>query len=143
MKKLEDIYYSCIFANSYPNLASRINGKFAETDLSRRKLKNVTNSYSFLKIKITELNYILEILRDKNNRNIFQIRIFIENTNNSEYFILGREYVINNPKRSLTNIFINVLDDVNNHLKNKNSVELSLNKQINITEEIISHMWFS
>lgn len=127
---------SCLFADGYPALESRLDGQFGPKDVHTRPLIKLDEYSSFLEINIKDLKYVLEILRHKHNKEDFQIRIFKEND-----FIIGRHYIIKEKDISMTRMFRCVLDDVNEQLEKKNSEVLSYIQKNYIIELIFKHLW--
>ena len=141
MKKLEVKEDSCIFVKNYTELESRADGKFGEKAVLTQQLKGMDKFYSYFEIEIDEMNYVLEILKHRIDKNEFQIRIFRINSNGKYAFILGRRYIIKEEGRAFTNIFVNVLDNINENLSRANEKSLSRQQQIYIIEALIKHMW--
>lgn len=119
----------------YIGLESRLDGQFGHKAVHTRNLIKMDNYSSLLKINIKELNYILEILKHNSEHKDFQIRVFED-----EELIVGRHYIIKE-NRSITNILINVLDDIYNQLNKANKKVLSNEQMIYIIELIFRHLW--
>lgn len=126
---------SCLFASSYMDLESRVGGQFGTKAVYTRSLVKMDQYSSFLKINIKDLRYMLEILRHKDNKNDFQIRIFKE-----DKFILGRHYKINEDI-SLTRVFKCILTDIHEQLEKCNEKTLNCIQENSIIELIFKHLW--
>lgn len=137
MYDLEITNDSCIFSNSYIGLESRLDGQFGIKAVHTRRLEGMHNYSSFLKVKIKELNYILEVLRHNYDNKDFQIRVF-----EKDNLIVGRHYLIKED-RSLTNIFINVLEDIDKQLNKINKSGLDSKYMIYIIESIFKEKWYN
>lgn len=127
---------SCLFADHYTELESRLDGQFGPKDVHTRALIRLDEYSSFLEVNIKDLKYVLEVLRHKNIKEDFQIRVFKEND-----FIIGRHYIIKSKNISMTRMFRCVLDDVNKQLEKKNSEILSYIQKNYIIELIFKHLW--
>lgn len=135
---------SCICNNTYSDLwECRADGRYEALDVNRKNIGNLYDSYSFYKIRIPDLKYIFEVLRNEQDNRLLYIRIFKEKVDGDNKFIIGREYIIKNRKRPLTNIFVNIIDDINEQLKKNDESILNPLLINSIIESIFTHMWFS
>lgn len=127
---------SCLFAEGYVELESRLGGQFGPKSVHTRSLVKMDKYSTFLEVSIKDLKYVLEILRHKDNKEDLQIRIFKENN-----FIVGRHYIIKEKNISLTRVFKCILVDINEQLEKINSETISYIQQNYIIELIFKHLW--